>query len=131
MVNKKSAEFPIDKRNCFFKLFICRFFCVSLCLSHMNVFVHIYVCCVFFLQVYFITASIFSRILPMLLRVNTFFGNFYFSSYFIELCIRVSALVPATRISFACSTHQYWLKWYHREWNAICIRACVHVCLCR
>lgn len=47
MVNKKSAEFPIDKRNCFFKLFICRFFCVSLCLSHMNVFVHIYVCCVF------------------------------------------------------------------------------------
>lgn len=129
-MNEKSAEFPIEKRNCFCKLFICLFsVCLFVSLSHECVCTYLCMLCIF-VQVCFITASIYSRILPMLLRVNTFFGNFYFSSYLIELCIRVPALVPATRFSFTCSTHQYWLKWYHCEWNAICIRACVHVFLC-
>lgn len=127
MVNKKSAEFPIDKRNCFFKLFICRFFCVSLCLSHMNVFVHIYVCCVF---LYKCTSSLHQFFLE-------FFRCFCEWTHFLEIFIFHHILlsyVYACRLSSQPPVSLLLVPLINIDWNDITVNEMLYafgrVCMC-
>lgn len=136
MVNEKSAEFPIEKRNCFCKLFICLFsvclFFVSLSLTWMCLYIFMYV-------VYFRTSVLYHCINLFSNSSNAFASEHIFWKF---LFFIIFDWAMYTR---ACSrpSHPFLFHLFHSSiltemislWIKCCMHsgvcACVSVCLCR